>query len=798
MLSQFKQDNKDVNIVIIDKNLDEKQKVLIDYVRGFASALGHKDQIYVVKDEKDAPKAEKAIDVKDTVSIRECSKVVLKNSLNDAKAHSGDYTRKEEQDTVQSYKQKIVCYTCITGRYDSLKQPLVKSDGIDYVCFTDRPDLYKESSIWKIIKLPQELDYLSNVKKQRCIKICPHRYLKEYDISIWVDGNIQIKSDLNLFIQKYDLDKTPLYVRKHPNRCCIYDEAIKVLDMHKDSKSIVDKHVKMLLANKYPKKNGLAETNILLRRHSDEACRKVCEDWMSCVVNGSHRDQLSFNYACWKNNFQYGVLDKNPNILDDNDQFFSWLSDHAQKKYLDSSYVTIAICNFNTNDLTNNCIKSIVKNTKAFEYKITVLDNSDKIPFQLDSSIDKSRIEVIDNTHGRFIDFNKMIVSFFNKRSHNNHASAKHCYSIQYLLNICKTKYMVLFDSDTVLRKDIDFIDDNTVTAADIQTRPIDFRKMPYVPRFVPFIQFFNVNLINKLGIKYFDSRRIGENHYGNRIYDTGSSFYDDIVSKRAKYKKINFKAYVDHLNAGSWAKNKSYQCIVAFTTFGSRLSTIERTCKQLADQKTSIDFKICITLDKSDIKRLSQSQKSTMSKYDVEIIQGDNRLRPHNKYFFVMQKYRDLPIITIDDDVKYSDNAIQSLYASYLKFPNCVSALRTHLMVYSGNKICQYKYWKFDYANEKNPSKYLFATGVGGVLYPPNILNITNDDIAMINDSILADDVFLKKKELMLGIDVVSVPHKSKLCPYAESSDKNALSKNGQNFYTNDVVIQKLGFDNI
>lgn len=100
--------------------------------------------------------------------------------------------------------------------------------------------------------------------------------------------------------------------------------------------------------------------------------------------------------------------------------------------------------------------------------------------------------------------------------------------------------------------------------------------------------------------------------------------------------------------------------------------------------------------------------------------------------------------------------------------------------MVYSGNKICQYKYWKFDYANEKNPSKYLFATGVGGVLYPPNILNITNDDIAMINDSILADDVFLKKKELMLGIDVVSVPHKSKLCPYAESSDKNALSKNG------------------
>ena len=88
-------------------------------------------------------------------------------------------------------------------------------------------------------------------------------------------------------------------------------------------------------------------------------------------------------------------------------------------------------------------------------------------------------------------------------------------------------------------------------------------------------------------------------------------------------------------------------------------MSTIERTCKQLANQKTSIDFKICITLDKNDIKKLSQSQKNIIAKYDVEIIQGDNRIRPHNKYFFVMQKYRDLPIITIDDDVKYGDNTI-------------------------------------------------------------------------------------------------------------------------------------------
>lgn len=46
--------------------------------------------------------------------------------------------------------------------------------------------------------------------------------------------------------------------------------------------------------------------------------------------------------------------------------------------------VTIAICNFNTTELTNNCIRSIIKNVKKVRYKLIVLDNSDKIPFIAD------------------------------------------------------------------------------------------------------------------------------------------------------------------------------------------------------------------------------------------------------------------------------------------------------------------------------------------------------------------------------------------------------------------------------
>ena len=37
---------------------------------------------------------------------------------------------------------------------------------------------------------------------------------------------------------------------------------------------------------------------------------------------------------------------------------------------------TIAICNFNTTELTNNCIESIFKNVYTMPFRVIVLDNS--------------------------------------------------------------------------------------------------------------------------------------------------------------------------------------------------------------------------------------------------------------------------------------------------------------------------------------------------------------------------------------------------------------------------------------
>ena len=150
---------------------------------------------------------------------------------------------------------------------------------------------------------------LSQVKQQRVIKICPHRYLpKKYDVSLWVDGNIQITGDLMQFIKQYDLSKNCFYTRIHPIRNCIYDEANAVLHYKKDLSGKVQQQITKYKAENYPAHIGMVETCIILRKHNLYQCKIIDNYWAAELLTNSHRDQLSFNYVCWKNHFMPGIM----------------------------------------------------------------------------------------------------------------------------------------------------------------------------------------------------------------------------------------------------------------------------------------------------------------------------------------------------------------------------------------------------------------------------------------------------------------------------------------------------------
>ncbi len=228
-----------------------------------------------------------------------------------------------------------VIYTAIFGGYDDVVEPTFKNDSWDYICFTDT-DL--KSDFWEVRKvLPLYEDSTRNARKY---KLLPHRYLAEYDISLWMDGNFLIRDDVNELIDKYLSDKN-FACHDHMNcrldpRDCVYDEYNAIMNLgnsdpnknYKDNPQVMYDQVKRYQDEGYPSHNGLIVSGILLRKHNEEEVKITMEEWWEEIKYGSKRDQLSFDYSVWKTNLKYNYIEGD---IRDN-KYFKLLSHNHQKK----------------------------------------------------------------------------------------------------------------------------------------------------------------------------------------------------------------------------------------------------------------------------------------------------------------------------------------------------------------------------------------------------------------------------------------------------------------------------------
>ena len=196
---------------------------------------------------------------------------------------------------------------------------------------------------------------------------------------------------------------------------------------------------------------------------------------------------------------------------------------------------------------------------------------------------------------------------------------------------------------------------------------------------------------------------------------------------------------------------------IVSMASYSKRIETIHICLDSLFSQ-TRKPQKIILYLDESvDVNHLPNNIIPFIAK-GLEIVQVSSKLKAHNKYFYVFSEYANTIIITVDDDVVYDKNLFYNLIESYKKFPDAISAARVHYVTFDEeHKICPYQNWLFEYSNLLTPSMRLFATGVGGILYPPNIMPKEVLDSSLINDlSLNADDIWLKFMQIKENIPVV------------------------------------------
>ncbi|TKD62369.1 glycosyltransferase domain-containing protein [Flavobacterium sp. ASW18X] len=206
---------------------------------------------------------------------------------------------------------KIAIYTGAFGKNYGII-PQKKIPGADFFCFTD--DKTKIKSPWKTIELLS--DHPDEGRKNRHPKILPHLYFKDYDISVYIDSNYLIVGDIHELIQSLGNFKMAIFDHNQcdDKRDCVYDEFDALIKLgkergsFKDAPEVMEKQIAFLKSENYPKNNGLIFSAVLVRKHNDPEVIKVMEDWWQMVSTRSKRDQLSFDYAAWKNNFKPSII----------------------------------------------------------------------------------------------------------------------------------------------------------------------------------------------------------------------------------------------------------------------------------------------------------------------------------------------------------------------------------------------------------------------------------------------------------------------------------------------------------
>lgn len=236
---------------------------------------------------------------------------------------------------------------------------------------------------------------------------------------------------------------------------------------------------------------------------------------------------------------------------------------------------------------------------------------------------------------------------------------------------------------------------------------------------------------------------------------------------------------------------------IVSLTSYPPRIGTVAKVLDSIYAQTRKAD-EIVLWLAEAQFPGkeadLPQNLVQLMERKRLTVRWCED-LKPHKKYFYALQEYRDDLVVTIDDDLLYPKDMLAALYKSYLLYPDAVSSVRTHLILISEqNQIMPYDTWpkEIDICIHE-PCMQLIATGGAGTLYPPNLFGrefFNREAIQQICP--LADDLWLKAMQLMSGVPVVLARSFEPL-RYLPGTQEDALRQKNVSQKQNDAQLEKI-----
>lgn len=168
--------------------------------------------------------------------------------------------------------------------------------------------------------------------------------------------------------------------------------------------------------------------------------------------------------------------------------------------------------------------------------------------------------------------------------------------------------------------------------------------------------------------------------------------------------------------------KKRKVKLIVSLTSFPARINTVDITIKSLLIQSLKPDGIILWLAGKQfpDKENGLPRQLLELKKYGLTI-NWCNDIKSYKKLIPALRMYPDDIIVTADDDVYYERHWLKRLYLAYERDPQYVHCHRVSKFYLQDD---EYKIKEGEFEVYPSPSYLHKLTGVGGVLYPPHILN--------------------------------------------------------------------------
>lgn len=219
---------------------------------------------------------------------------------------------------------------------------------------------------------------------------------------------------------------------------------------------------------------------------------------------------------------------------------------------------------------------------------------------------------------------------------------------------------------------------------------------------------------------------------------------------------------------------------IISLTSYPPRIDIVSQTIQSLLNQEPSADLVVLYLAESEFPNKKIPKELSDIAKNNKSFqIRWTKDTRSYKKLIPALQEFPEDIIIIVDDDVVYPQEWLARLLAAHKKYPRAAIGHYIYRMNldkhYRRWRKLQNRFWRRWFFGR--PSFKNFATGVGGVLYPPHSLHpdVFNEKlfkaIAPTND-----DVWFWAMAVLNGTKIAIVPNAIKDLPLIANSQKISL----------------------